>query len=108
MTKLELVQALADDMGMGIRHAGWVVDTILATMPEALSRGEGRELRGFGSFSIRRYGAYVGKNPNNGERIKVQPKRLPFFKVGQDLRQTVDRNKCCCCCCHCPSGLHPS
>ena len=87
MTKSELVEALAAEMGLSARQALGILDTILDTMSDAMSRGEGVELRGFGSFSIRQYGAYEGRNPKTGAHTKVKPKRLPFFKVGKGLRQ---------------------
>ena len=93
MTKAELIEVLANEMDLRPRQAREIVDTILDSMADALSRGEGIELRGFGSFSIRRYSNYMGRNPKTGAHIKVKPKRLPFFKVGKDLREAVDNNK---------------
>ena len=52
-------------------------------MKQALVNGERIEIRGFGSFSIREYDGYDGRNPKTGEKVKVAPKRLPFFKVGK-------------------------
>jgi len=51
------------------------------------------EIRGFGSFVVREYGAYTGRNPKTGRNIKVEPKRLPFFKVGKELKERVDKGK---------------
>ena len=48
------------------------------------------EIRGFGSFSVRKYGAYKGRNPKTGKKIAVEPKKLPFFKVGKELKEMVD------------------
>jgi integration host factor subunit beta len=93
MTKSELVEALSDEMDFSTRQASEIVDTILDSMSEALSRGEGVEIRGFGSFSIRQYNSYKGRNPKTGAYIDVKPKRLPFFKVGKELREAVDRNR---------------
>jgi integration host factor subunit beta len=58
-------------------------------MAEALTRGEGIEVRGFGTFTLRSYGEYDGRNPRTGETVHVKAKRLPFFKVGRELRQRV-------------------
>jgi integration host factor subunit beta len=49
------------------------------------------EIRGFGSFTVREYGAYAGKNPKTGNRVQVKPKRLPYFKVGKELKARVNR-----------------
>jgi integration host factor subunit beta len=59
-------------------------------MVDALCRGEGIEIRGFGSFSIRAYKEYQGRNPRTGEAVHVRPKRLAFFKVGKELRERVN------------------
>jgi len=48
------------------------------------------EIRGFGSFSVREYGAYKGRNPRTGNTVQVKPKKLPFFKVGLELKGMVD------------------
>ena len=60
------------------------------SMVDALCRGEGIEIRGFGSFSIRSYKEYQGRNPRTGEAVRVRPKRLAFFKVGKELRERVN------------------
>lgn len=60
-------------------------------MTEALVRGESIEIRGFGSFVVKEYGSYEGRNPKTGKKIKVRPKKLPFFKVGKDLREKVNK-----------------
>ena len=59
-------------------------------MAEALVRGENVEIRGFGSFQVREYESYTGRNPKSGDTIKVTPKKLPFFKVGKELREQVN------------------
>ena len=93
MTKSELIIALSEEMGFSFHESREVLNTILDAMSEALGRGEGIELRGFGSFSVRQYGSYEGRNPKNGAYVAVKPKRLPFFKVSKGLREAVDRNK---------------
>jgi integration host factor subunit beta len=59
-------------------------------MTEALQRGDRIEIRGFGSFTSKSYEAYTGRNPRTGETIHVPAKRLPFFKVGKELKERVD------------------
>jgi integration host factor subunit beta len=63
------------------------------SMVDALCRGEGIEIRGFGSFSIRAYKEYQGRNPRTGEAVHVRPKRLAFFKVGKELRERVNNGR---------------
>jgi integration host factor subunit beta len=62
-------------------------------MTEALQRGEGIEIRGFGSFSVRPYKPYAGRNPRTGNPVPVSAKRLPFFKVGKELKELVDQSR---------------
>ncbi len=89
MNKSSLIDALAEKMNMQRQQSEFIINAIFNDMTEALVRGEGIEIRGFGSFSIREYKAYTGRNPKTGERIKVKPKKLPFFKVGKDLKERV-------------------
>jgi integration host factor subunit beta len=93
MNKSELIEALAQDIGVPHREAAAITNTVIDTMTEALGRGESIEIRGFGSFVIKNYGSYEGRNPKTGKKIKVSPKKLPFFKVGKDLREQVNKNR---------------
>ncbi len=93
MNKSELIEALAERIDVPIREAASITNTIIDTMSDALARGESIEIRGFGSFVVKEYGSYTGRNPKTGEKIQVAPKKLPFFKVGKDLREKVDQNR---------------
>ena len=90
MNKSELIEALAQKIDLPVRDTAAVTRTIINTMSDALSEGNSIEIRGFGSFKVKNYGSYMGRNPKSGERIKVAPKKLPFFKVGKDLREQVN------------------
>lgn len=90
MTKSELIEVVAQETNLTKGRAELVINTIFESMVEALQRGEGIEIRGFGSFTVRQYKAYEGRNPRTGEPVHVAPKRLPFFKVGKDLRLRVN------------------
>ena len=90
MTKSELIDAMAARANLTKARAELVVNCIFDAMTEALERGEGIEIRGFGSFSIRSYKEYQGRNPRTGEAVRVRPKRLAFFKVGKELRERVN------------------
>jgi len=92
MTKSKLIEALAAKQNLSTQDAKAIVDTILETMTEALVRGDNVEIRGLGSFQVREYESYTGINPKTGEKIKITPKRLPFFKPGKDLREQVNAN----------------
>lgn len=93
MNKSELIEALAEKINVPIREAASITNTLIDTMSEALARGDSIEIRGFGSFVVKEYDSYTGRNPKTGEKIKVSPKKLPFFKVGKDLREQVNRHR---------------
>ncbi|MGB1276662.1 MAG: HU family DNA-binding protein [Nannocystaceae bacterium] len=90
MTKSELIERVADAAKLTKGRAELVVNTIFDSMVDAMKRGEGIEIRGFGSFTVRNYKAYEGRNPRTGDPVHVAPKRLPFFKVGKELRERVN------------------
>ena len=80
MTKSELIDALAERRSMPRQMAESVVNTIFDQMQRALIDGERIEIRGFGTFKVRHYKGYLGRNPRNMQPIEVPPKRLPVFK----------------------------
>jgi integration host factor subunit beta len=90
MTKAELIDMLAADRGLPRKTAEKVVNVVFDGMRESLCSGERIELRGFGSFHLREYDAYTGRNPRTNEPIHVQPKTLPVFRVGKSLRERVN------------------
>ncbi len=91
MTKTKLIEALAEQQKMSVKEAKSIVNTILAAMTDALLDGQNVEIRGFGSFQVRQYESYIGRNPKTGKEIKVAPKKLPFFKPGKDLREQMNQ-----------------
>jgi integration host factor subunit beta len=90
MNKSELVEALAAENGLTYKKAEEIVNLIFDSMADTLVDGGRIEIRGFGSFVVKDYKSYMGRNPKTGEVIKVRPKRLPFFKVGKELRERVN------------------
>jgi integration host factor subunit beta len=91
MTKSDLFAALAVRSSISASLAEQIVNTIFDSMADALVAGEKIELRGFGTFTVRSYDGYTGRNPRTGETVEVAPKKLPFFKVGKELKELVDR-----------------
>ncbi|TWJ19829.1 HU family DNA-binding protein [Geobacter argillaceus] len=89
MNKSELIEALAAQKGLSYKKAEEIINTIFDSMTEAMLAGERIEIRGFGSFVVNEYKAYTGRNPKTGEAIPVKPKKLPFFKVGKELKERV-------------------
>lgn len=90
MNKSELIDLVGNKMGMPRKRAEAVVNVIFGAMADTLSDGGRIEIRGFGSFVSRFYEEYRGRNPRTGDPIYVAPKRLPFFKVGKELRDLVN------------------
>jgi integration host factor subunit beta len=91
LTKSELIEQVSELLKLPNGKAEQIVNCIFDSMVTALQEGDGIEIRGFGSFTVREYRAYEGRNPRTGETVHVAPKRLPFFKVGKDLRDRVNR-----------------
>lgn len=91
MNKLELVQALKDSNGLSKSEAEKVVSLFFNEMANALAKGDRVEIRGLCSFFVKEYKSYTGRNPKTGEKVKIKPKKLPFFKPGKELKERVDR-----------------
>src|SRR5689334_20836033 len=90
MTKSELIELVATRTKITKSRAESVVNCVFDAMVASLARGEGIEIRGFGSFTVREYKAYSGRNPRTGKPVSVPEKRLPFFKVGKELKEFVN------------------
>lgn len=90
MNKSELIEKVAERMNITKKRAEDVVNLIFDSMVQAMVKGDRIEIRGLGSFVVKNYGSYLGRNPRTGESIQVRPKRLPFFKVGKELKDRVD------------------
>jgi integration host factor subunit beta len=90
MTKSDLIDVLCETEKMPKGRAELLINAIFDCMEGSLRRGERIEIRGFGSFEIRTYRAYEGRNPRTGAAVNVKPKRLPFFKVGKELKERVN------------------
>ncbi|MBQ3892845.1 MAG: integration host factor subunit beta [Mailhella sp.] len=93
MNKSELIQALAEKSNIDPTLARDVVETTIAMMKQQLMEGGRIEIRGFGVFEMREYGAYKGRNPSTGESVDVKAKRTPFFKCGKELRDLLNEGK---------------
>lgn len=93
MTKSELVEAVAQKNQLTKKKIESVVNCVFDTMFEALVNGDRIEIRGFGSWFVKDYKTYVGRNPKTGAAVTVPPKKLPFFKVGKELKKKIDDGK---------------
>jgi integration host factor subunit beta len=90
MNKLELIQALKEATDLSKSEAAAVVEIFFNGMADALANGDRVEIRGLCSFFVKEYDGYTGRNPKTGERVKINPKKLPFFKAGKELKDRVD------------------
>jgi integration host factor subunit beta len=90
MTKSELIEALAKAEGITLKAAEIAVNVTFQSMEQALVRSDRLEIRGFGSFKVKEYEGYKGRNPKTGALIEVSSKKLPFFKVGKELKERVN------------------
>jgi len=85
------VAQVASAAGLAKRRAEVIVDALFGSIAEALHQGEKVELRGFGSFRLRRRGPHSARNPRTGDRVDVPPKRVAYFKPGKELKELINR-----------------
>jgi integration host factor subunit beta len=90
MTKADLIDELSKVANLTKKQSEAIVDTVFESITAALAKGGKVELRGFGSFRIRQRRARRGRNPKTEALVSVPAKRVPFFKVGKQLRDLVN------------------
>ena len=91
MTKAELIDALREESDLTRNEATEVVQLFFDEMSDALAKGDRVELRGLCSVYVKKYRAYTGRNPRSGKKVKIKPKKLPFFKAGRELKKRIDK-----------------
>jgi len=91
MNKSELIEELAAKTGYNPKSTDKMVRIFFDRIKAALSAGDKVEIRGFGSFTLKKYKGYIGRNPKTGETVEVKPKQLPVFRTGKDLRSRVNQ-----------------
>jgi len=89
MNKMDIINKLAADINVNQKITKIAVDTIIDSVKKAIINNERVEIRGFGSFTLREYKAYKGRNPKSGEMVNIEPKKLPYFKVGKELKEMI-------------------
>jgi len=90
VNKLGLINNLKEEGQISKNEAAIIVDLFFNKISDALADGDRVEIRGLCSFFVKEYKAHQGRNPKTGEVVNVAPKRLPFFKVGKELKERVD------------------
>jgi integration host factor subunit beta len=93
MTKSQLIHALYEKSKVPLRESEVIVNTIFRSMSDSLLKGEGIEIRGFFSFTLRNYKPYMGRNPKTKEVVEVKEKKLPYFRVGKGFKARLNQKK---------------
>jgi len=93
MKKSDLIAQLSEKEQLSGKEAFNIINWVFAGFTDALREGGRVEIRGFGSFTVRDYSPYLGKNPKTGQRVQVGSKKLPYFKVGKELKERVNGRK---------------
>ena len=90
MNKLELISTLKNQANISKNEAARVVQIFFGKMADTLAQGDRVEIRGLCSFFVKQYKSYTGRNPKTGEKVQIDPKKLPFFKSGKELKKRVN------------------
>ena len=93
MKKSELINRVAREFPCSHQEAEVAVKAVFESIEDALVSGSRVEVRGFGTFEVREYRAYQGRNPKTGARVAVAPKKSPFFKAGKEIREGLNQSK---------------
>lgn len=92
MTKAELVEDVARAAELTKKDAERLVEIVFESIIDTLNQGEKIELRGFGSFRVRKRGARRGRNPKTGDPVDIPAKRVPYFKPGKELKELINED----------------
>lgn len=93
MNKSDLINVVAGRAKhIALKDMEVIVNEIFSSMTDSLKNGERIEIRGFGSFEVRERKPRIGRNPKSGEKVQVGKRKVPFFKVGKELRERINNN----------------
>jgi len=90
VNKLKLTEMLKSRCSLNQTVATDIVNTFFSEMATAMAKGDRVELRGLWSFYLKKYKSYTGRNPKTGKIVRVDDKKLPFFKCGKELKERAD------------------
>ena len=90
MTKADLIGVVAKRLDITQVQAGIIVEAALRSIVSALQSGQEVEIRGFGCFRFRNRAPRKGRNPKTGEKVDVPPKKIPYFKMGKELKALLN------------------
>jgi len=90
MNRSELITAFSNSSEISLEDATLMVNAFFDSIRSSLVDGDRVEIRGFGSFAMKEYKGYTGRNPKSGETVNVPPKRLPTFRLGKEFREFLN------------------
>ncbi len=93
MNKLELIEKLKTEAIITRPEAVRIVNLFFDEISYALSQNDRVEIRGLFSMFLKNYESYTGRNPKTGEKVTIQPKKLPFFKAGKELKDRINSKR---------------
>jgi len=91
MNKIDIINAPVVSINLTRTESENVVNLFFNEMTNALAKGERVEIRGFCTFHLKEYGSYIGRNPKTGQRVSIKPKKMPFFNIGKQLKERINR-----------------
>jgi DNA-binding protein HU-beta len=91
MQKSDLVVKIAEEAGISKAAADRALDSLLTNLSKALKKGDRVSLIGFGTFSVSKRSARMGRNPQTGEAIKIKAAKIPKFSAGKTLKDAVNK-----------------
>ncbi len=90
MTKSELMDNIAaQHPNMTKKQIEFIIKSVFDSIKQSLQNGEKVEIRGFGSFKIREKSSKVGRNPKTGSKVSVPDKKMPYFKPGKEIKESL-------------------
>lgn len=93
MNKIELIEKLKTEARITRPEAVRIVNLFFDEISYALSQNDRVEIRGLFSMFLKNYESYTGRNPKTGEKVTIQPKKLPFFKAGKELKDRINSKR---------------
>ncbi len=91
MTKADIVEKVAEGTGLTKLETEAVIEGFLSTVIQSLRDGHGIEIRGFGSYKVKKKNAHMARNPRTGEKVFVDAHYVPVFKFSKDFKAVVNK-----------------
>ncbi len=92
VTRAHLCEAVYQEVGLSRNESAELVERVLDEISKTLMRGETVKLSSFGTFSVRKKGGRVGRNPKTGEEVPIKPRRVLVFRPSHVLKDFINRS----------------